>query len=80
MAAELDLTYEHVPIEYNDPKLKQSAFLQINPAGTISTIVDGNFALSESLAINLYLGKKYGRVGSAALYPNTIKEEAEVWR
>ncbi len=80
MAAELGLTYEHVPYEYNDPKLKQTAFLQINPAGTIPTIVDGGFALSESLAINMYLGKKYGREGSTPLYPGTIEEEARVWR
>lgn len=80
MAAELGLTYEHIPLEYNDPKLKQSEFLQINPAGTIPTIVDGDFALSESLAINLYLGKMYGRVGSIPLYPNTVEEEAKVWR
>ena len=80
MAAELGLTCEHVPLEHNDPKLKQSAFLQINPAGTIPTIVDGDFALSESLAINQYLGKKYGRTGTLPLYPNTVEEEAGVWR
>ena len=80
MAAELGLTFEHVALEHNDPKLKQSEFLQINPTGTIPTIVDDGFALSESLAINLYLGKKYGRVGSTPLYPNTLNEEADIWR
>ena len=80
MAAELGLTYEHVPLEHNDQKLKQSEFLQIKPAGSIPAIVDGSFALSESLAINMYLGKTYGHVGSTPLYPNTDEEEADVWR
>jgi glutathione S-transferase len=79
-AAELELKYDHVPLTFNDPALKQSDFLQINPAGAIPTIVDDGFALSESLAINLYLAKKYGSDGAEALYPMDIREEANVWR
>ncbi len=79
-AAELGLTYEHRPIEFDDPALKQPDFLSINPAGSIPTIVDDGFALAESLAINLYLAKKYGSNGPNALYPNSIEGEATVWR
>ena len=80
IAAELGLQYEHVPLSWDDPALKQPEFLKINPAGTIPAIVDDGFALSESLAINLYLAKRYGADGDAPLYPGAIQAEAEVWR
>jgi glutathione S-transferase len=35
-------------------------FLRINPNGHVPTMVDGELVLHESLAINLYLAKKYG--------------------
>jgi glutathione S-transferase len=79
-AAELGVEYEHVPLAADDPALRQMAFLQINPAGTIPAIADGDFALSESLAINLYLAKKCGSGGATALYPSDARGEAEVWR
>lgn len=60
MAAELDLTFNHVPYEFDDPKLKSAEFLAQNPAGAIPTLVDDEFVISESLAINLYLARKYG--------------------
>ena len=80
MAAELGIAYEHIPLAFDDPALKQSAFLRINPAGAIPAIVDDGFALSESLAINLYLAKKFGARGPEPLYPATPEGEADVWR
>lgn len=80
MAAELDLEFEHIPIEWNDPGLKAPDFLALNPSGAIPTLVDRGFALSESMAINLYLAKAYGGRGAAALYPATAAGEAECWR
>ena len=80
IAAELGLDYEHVPLAWDDPALKQPDFLKLNPAGTIPTIVDDGFALSESLAINLYLAKTYGSEGAAPLYPRSARDEAEAWR
>lgn len=79
-AAELGVVYEHVPLEADDPALKQADYLRINPSGTIPVIVDDGFALTESLAINLYLAKKYGSGGDAPLYPADPREEAEIWR
>lgn len=76
-AAELGLGYAHVPYAFDDAALKSEAFLRLNPAGAIPTIVDDGFALAESLAINLYLAKKYGLGG---LYPHDARAEAEVWR
>ena len=77
MAAELGLEYDHVPLPFDDPGLKRPEFLALNPAGAIPTIVDGDFALSESLAINLYLAKKYGAGG---LHPASPEDEASAWR
>ncbi len=78
--AELGLAFDHIPLGWDDPALKAPAFLALNPAGAIPTIVDDGFALGESLAINLYLGKKYGAEGAQPLYPSDPRDEAEVWR
>ncbi len=80
MATELGLDFEHVPYEFDDPALGQPAFRALNPAGTIPTIVDDGFALSESLAINLYLARHYGREGPEPLYPDSPQHEAELLR
>jgi glutathione S-transferase len=80
MAAELGLDYTHIPLAFDDPQLKESRFLALNPAGTVPTIVDDGFALSESLAINLYLAKKYGAAGVEPLYLTTLEGEAQMWR
>ena len=79
-AAELDLAYQHVPLEWNDPALKQPEFLKLNPAGTIPVIVDGEVVVAESMAICLYLAKTYGAGVPGALYPAAPGEEAEAWR
>ncbi len=80
MATELDLDFEHVPYEFSDPELKDPRFLQLNPAGAIPTIVDGDFSLSESLAINLYLAKKFSSPADARLYPESMEGEASAVR
>ncbi|HEX4199441.1 MAG TPA: glutathione S-transferase family protein [Caulobacteraceae bacterium] len=76
-AAELGLDYEHVPLAFDDPRLKSADFLKLNPAGAVPTIVDDGVVLSESLAINLYLAKTYG---AGRLYPATPEGEAQAWK
>lgn len=76
MAEELCLKYTHVPWEADAENLKKPTFLALNPAGTIPTIVDDGFALAESLAINLYLAKKYGVRSGSGLYPYSSEGEA----
>jgi glutathione S-transferase len=80
MATELGLEYTHIPLAFDDRRLKEPDFLRINPAGAVPAIMDDGFALAESLAINLYLAKKYGTAGPTPLYPRTLEGEAEVWR
>jgi glutathione S-transferase len=77
MATELGLDFEHDPVDFGDPALKSPEFLRLNPAGAIPTIEDDGFALPESLAINLYLAKRYGL---GRLYPESLEGEAQAWR
>ncbi len=39
---------------------KKPEYLALNPNGRVPTLVDGDLVLWESMAINLYLGRKYG--------------------
>src|SRR5215472_5067764 len=59
IAEELGLSYEHVPIEIGEAGARKPEFLALNPNGRLPLIVDGDFVLTESLAITLYLAKKY---------------------
>ncbi|HLI67197.1 MAG TPA: glutathione S-transferase family protein [Caulobacteraceae bacterium] len=77
MAEELGVGYVHDPVAYDDARLKSPAFLALNPAGAIPLIEEDGLALSESLAINLYLAKRHAR---GRLYPRTLESEARVWR
>jgi len=79
-AAELGLDYDHDPLAWHDPALKSPGYLALNPAGAVPVIEDGGFALPESLAINLYLARKYGASGPAPLCPRTLEGEAQAWR
>ncbi|HEY3813751.1 MAG TPA: glutathione S-transferase family protein [Caulobacteraceae bacterium] len=77
---ELGLSYDHDPIGYEDPKLKSPEYLRLNPMGAIPILADGAVVVSESLAINLYICKTYGRHGEAPLYPADAAGEAQAWR
>src|SRR5579862_6362760 len=76
-ANELNLRYEHLPIEIGDAGARSPEFAAINPNGRLPFIVDGDFTLFESLAITLYLAKKYG---NGTLYPATLEGEARAWQ
>jgi glutathione S-transferase len=77
MAKELDLDYEHLPIEIGDAGARTPDFLAINPNGRLPVIVDNGFVLFESLAITLYLAKKHS---NGKLYPGTLEDEAKAWQ
>jgi glutathione S-transferase len=61
MLEELGVPYELVPIDLGGGETRKPEFLRINPNGHIPVLVDGDFTLWESMAINLYLAEKYGR-------------------
>ena len=72
-AKELGVPFEAVDVPWD--KLKEPAFLAINPNGKAPAFADGELKLFESLAINLYLAKKYG---TGQLYPTNAEDEARV--
>ena len=74
MCRELGLDFENVPYAYLDPAIKSEDYLAINPNGLIPAIKDGDFALWDSMAINLYLAKKYENGG---LSPASLEAEAQ---
>src|SRR5215831_3755569 len=77
IAEELQLDYQHVPVEIGDAGARTPEFLALNPNGRLPLIADGDFVLSESLAITLYLAKRYAQ---GTLYPAALDAEARVWQ
>ena len=59
-AEEIGLEYTHVPTHFGRDA-KHPDYLAINPNGRIPTLVDGDLVLFESMAINTYLARKYGK-------------------
>jgi glutathione S-transferase len=76
-AEEVGVAYEHLPIEIGGAGARTPEFLALNPNGRLPVIADGGFVLSESLAITLYIGKKYAL---GTLYPATLEGEAKAWQ
>lgn len=85
---ELGIEFEHVPViqayRLPDPEAEDApfntlspGFLSISPAGAVPVLKDGDFVLSESLAMNLYIARKAG----GPLAPRDEKENAlmEQW-
>ena len=71
LLAECGVEFTHIPViqsyRLDQPKAADAvlntaspAFLAINPIGQVPALVDGDLVLSESLAITLYLAKRYG--------------------
>jgi glutathione S-transferase len=77
MAKELGLDYENIPIDFANEGTRAPEYLKVNPNGHVPTIDDDGFILWESMAINLYLAKKYGR---GDLYPILFEDEARAWQ
>ena len=72
MLKECGLAFNHIQTNFFDGSTHTPEFLAINPNGRVPVLNDDGFVLFESLAINLYLAKKYG----GALAPVDHKEEA----
>jgi glutathione S-transferase len=82
---EIGVPFEHVPViqayRLADPNAlgaplntASPAFRKVNPNGLIPSMVDGDLVLHESLAINLYLAKKYG----GSLAPENLAEDGQM--
>ena len=71
LLAEIGLDFHHVPViqayRLPDPKAADAPlnttspeFLAVNPLGQIPALVEDDLILTESLAISLYIARKYG--------------------
>jgi glutathione S-transferase len=74
-ARELGVPFEHVDVPWENQKTAE--FLAVNPCGKFPGFADGDLKLFESLAINLYIAKKYG---TGELYPTTIEDEGRTFQ
>ena len=75
---ELDLPFEHIPLDFHGDALKQTDYRALNPNGRVPTLVDGDLVLWESMAINLYLARRYGK--DIGLWPDSVDGEARAWQ
>ncbi len=73
---ELGVPYINKPIDFRSGEHKSSEYLKLNPNGKVPTLVDGEYVLWESYAINWYLTEKY----RPEWLGGTIEERALVWQ
>ncbi len=69
MLHELGIDYEPKLIGSRTGETQQPAFLELNPKEKIPVLVDGDFVLTESVAIVTYLGDHYGSDKQPRLVP-----------
>ena len=71
LLAELALPYERRLVEL--AAVRPDWHLEVNPAGGVPALVDGDFHMAESVAILRYLAARENR---GDLYPNDLRERA----
>lgn len=74
---ELGADFEYVPVNLLAQENLRPDFLALNPAGKVPVLVDGDFVLTESAAIVLYLAERFPDSG---LLPADLEERAQVYR
>lgn len=74
---ELGAEFEFVSVNLMAGEHQRPDFLRLNPAGKVPVLVDGDFVLTESAAIVLYLAEKYP---AKKLLPDDLKVRAQVYR
>ncbi|MFC4313532.1 glutathione S-transferase family protein [Steroidobacter flavus] len=74
---ELDIPFESVVVKLNEGAGQTPEYLAINPAGKVPTLVDGDFVVTESVAIAVYLAEKYPQKG---LLPTDLKLRTQLNR
>lgn len=74
---ELDVPLESVEIRLLEGAGQTPEYLAINPTGKLPTLVDGDFVVTETLAIVVYLAEKYPQKG---LLPTDFKQRTQLNR
>jgi glutathione S-transferase len=72
---ELGVEFDFVNVNLMAGENRLPEFLAVNPAGKLPALVDGDFVLTESVAIVLYLAEKYADKG---LLPAGLQARAQV--
>jgi glutathione S-transferase len=75
VASELGIDLDVVEVDFQKGENKAAPYLAINPNGKVPVLVDGDFVLWESRAINAYLASLKPERG---LYPEDPKRRARV--
>jgi glutathione S-transferase len=75
--AELGLDYQHVKINPFKEEKNAPEYLKLNPLAQVPTLVDGDLVLTEVMAINFYLSRKYG---AEKLWVNRLEDEAQIYK
>jgi glutathione S-transferase len=78
MLEELGVPYESVKVSFADGGTRKPEFLKVNPNGHIPALDDDGVVLFESLAINLYLARKYD--GGKGLWPGSVADEGRLYQ
>ena len=74
---ELGVDFEALTVNLQAREHWSPEFLELNPAGKVPVLVDGDLVLTESVAIVLYLAEKYPERG---FIPTDPQERAEAYR
>lgn len=69
---ELGLAYELILVDTSKQEHQQAAYLALNPNGKIPLLIDGDFALTESAAICLYLMDQYASTSASPLLQASV--------
>ncbi len=75
--AELGLDFRHVRINPFTEERKTPDYLKLNPLAQVPTLVDGDMVLTEAMAINFYLSRKYG---PEKLWVKRLDDEAQIYK
>jgi len=75
MLEELGLPYENVKVSFVN-ETRTPAFLNLNPNGHIPVLQDGDLTIWESMAINLYLARRYDK----GLWPKRVEDEGRAFQ
>jgi glutathione S-transferase len=75
MLEEVGAPYEYRRVNLRDAE-DRAAFLAVSPMSRVPLLVDGDYKLAESAAINFYLAERY----APALMPSTLEARALVYQ
>ena len=73
---ELGLAYQHNPVNPHTGATRTAAYLELNPLGKVPTLTDGDFVLTESVAICYYLAS----LQPTPLWPDDLQARARIYQ